>query len=124
MKYNLLLAIFSPLFVFTILSNHYLYVHHEGDILNQKSFNTEDYSILKENSGSGKFLNYNFSNTKIESIQSINAKKPTKTPKPTPPPLIIPPPADPSISNVITFLGVLTVIIIVVGVWINRKKLD
>jgi hypothetical protein len=124
MKYNLLLTFITPLFVFTVISNHYLYLHNKGDINIQESFDTKEYLFLDENIESKEFLNHNYSNTKIDTIQSLNEKKPTKTPKRTPPPLIIPPPADPKILNIITFLGVLLVVIILFGVWINRKKLD
>jgi hypothetical protein len=50
-------------------------------------------------------------------------KQPTRTPRPTPTPLVIPPPADPNSSNLIVLLGILSVLIVLVGVWLNRKRL-
>ena len=50
-------------------------------------------------------------------------KQPTRTPRPTPTPLVIPPPADPNSSNLIVLLGILSVLIVLVGVWLNRKQL-
>jgi len=62
---------------------------------------------------------YSSSNSSI-----IQEKKPKKTPRPTPIPLIIPPPANQTSSNIIVLLGVLSVLIVIFGVLINRSKIE
>jgi len=124
MKFKLLLAIFSPLFVFNTISNNHIDILHEELQFFQKSYYSQSNTIIVEKTKSENHLTQNYSDELEDPIQSVKAKKPTKTPKPTPPPLIIPPPADQKSSNIIIFLGILTVIIITVGVWINRKKLE
>jgi hypothetical protein len=46
---------------------------------------------------------------------------PTKTPKPTPTPIFVPPPSDPEYLRLMIALGFIIVIILVIGIWINRK---
>jgi hypothetical protein len=41
--------------------------------------------------------------------------------RPTPVPLVIPPPADPGQTRLIILGGVIAAIVVVVGVWINRR---
>jgi hypothetical protein len=52
----------------------------------------------------------------------LQAAKPTRTPRPTSTPVPIPPPAEPFSLNLMIFFGVLAVTVVLVGVWINRKK--
>jgi len=47
----------------------------------------------------------------------------TRTLRPTETPLIIPPPASQSRANMMILFGVLSVVIVIVGVWFNRNKL-
>ena len=48
--------------------------------------------------------------------------RPTRTPRPTATPPVIPPSADPAEMNLVVAFGVLSVIIVLVGVWINRRR--
>jgi hypothetical protein len=41
--------------------------------------------------------------------------------RPTPIPLVIPPPADPGQTRLIILGGVIAVVVVIVGVWINRR---
>jgi hypothetical protein len=47
---------------------------------------------------------------------------PTRTPKPTSTPIATPPPADPGTINMMIIFGVIAVIVIIIGVWINRQR--
>ena len=47
---------------------------------------------------------------------------PTRTPKPTSTPIATPPPADPETINMMIIFGVIAVIVIIIGVWINRQR--
>ena len=46
---------------------------------------------------------------------------PTKTPRPTPTPIFVPPPSDPDYLRLMVALGFMIVVILLVGIWINRK---
>jgi hypothetical protein len=46
----------------------------------------------------------------------------TRTPRPTSTPLTIPPPSDPETSRIMVAFGVLAVIVVIVGLWLNRKN--
>jgi hypothetical protein len=59
--------------------------------------------------------------TKVEPKAPPNQGKPTRVPRPTPTPRPIPPPSNPSDANLMIAFGVLVVIVILVGVWINRR---
>lgn len=48
-------------------------------------------------------------------------RRPTRTPGPTSTPLTIPPPADMGVINAMVAFGVLSVIIVIIGVLINRN---
>ena len=63
-------------------------------------------------------------NNTLYQAETPTAKKvkPTRTPKPTITPPAIPPPQDDSQTNLMILFGVLTVIIIIIGVWINRGR--
>jgi hypothetical protein len=50
------------------------------------------------------------------------AAKPTRTPRPTSTPVPIPPPAEPLSLNLMILFGALAVLVVFIGVWINRKK--
>lgn len=65
----------------------------------------------------------------LESIASVEPptdtpepSDPTRTPKPTSTPIATPPPADPGTINMMIIFGVIAVIIIIIGVWINRQR--
>ena len=53
---------------------------------------------------------------------ALYLQKPTRTPRPTSTPVPIPPPQDPGKMNTMIFFGVVAVIVVIVGVWINREK--
>jgi hypothetical protein len=46
---------------------------------------------------------------------------PTKTPRPTSTPVFVPPPSDPDYLRLMIALGGIMVIVLLVGVWINRE---
>jgi cyanophycinase-like exopeptidase len=48
-------------------------------------------------------------------------KPPTRTPRPTGTPVPTPPPSDPGTTNLMVFFGVLSVVVVIVGVWLNRQ---
>ena len=48
---------------------------------------------------------------------------PTKRVKPTSTPIFIPPPSDPATRNIMVFLGLSIVIVIVIGILINRSRI-
>jgi hypothetical protein len=48
--------------------------------------------------------------------------KPTRTPRPTSTPPTIPPPQDPGATRMMVGFGVLIVIVILFGLWLNRKN--
>jgi hypothetical protein len=48
--------------------------------------------------------------------------RPTRTPRPTPTPPTIPPPSDPESASLMIGFGTLVVIVVVAGVWLNRKN--
>ena len=49
---------------------------------------------------------------------------PTKKVKPTSTPIVIPPPSDPITRNMMVMFGVLIVLVIVIGIWINRHRIN
>jgi hypothetical protein len=46
---------------------------------------------------------------------------PTRTPRPTSTPVPIPPAADPNATSLMILFGLITVIVVIVGVWLNRS---
>jgi hypothetical protein len=48
--------------------------------------------------------------------------RPTRTPRPTATPPTIPPPSDPESASLMIGFGTLVVIVVVAGVWLNRKN--
>lgn len=48
---------------------------------------------------------------------------PAKPARPTSTPLKIPPPADPKMTNLLMGFGVLAVVVVIVGVWLNWKRI-
>jgi hypothetical protein len=46
---------------------------------------------------------------------------PTRTPRPTTTPVPIPPAADPNATSLMILFGLIAVIVVVVGVWLNRS---
>jgi len=73
--------------------------------------------------------NYKHQSTTPEPIQTKpnsfgfipQQAQPTKI-RPTPTPLKIPPPADPRMSRLIIGFGIISVVIVIFGIWINRHK--
>ena len=49
---------------------------------------------------------------------------PPKPPRPTSTPLTIPPPADPVRSNWMIILGIAAVLVVFLGVWLNRRRIE
>jgi hypothetical protein len=46
---------------------------------------------------------------------------PTKTPRPTATPVFVPPPSDPDYLRLMIALSVIMVVVLMIGVWINRE---
>jgi hypothetical protein len=55
---------------------------------------------------------------------STQASEKHKTPKPTPTLLLIPPPANENISKSIIGFGILSIVVVLFGLWLNREKLS
>lgn len=49
-------------------------------------------------------------------------RRPTRTPGPTNTPIPIPPPQDPGVTQMMVAFGILVVLVILFGVWLNRKN--
>ena len=47
---------------------------------------------------------------------------PTRTPRPTATPLTVPPPSDPSTTHLIAISGITVVVVIIFGLWLNRRR--
>jgi hypothetical protein len=47
---------------------------------------------------------------------------PTRTPRPTSTPMVIPPSANPSTTTLMILVSLIAVIVVVVGVWLNRPE--
>jgi cyanophycinase len=56
--------------------------------------------------------------------QTTPEKPPTRTPRPTATPPDIPPPADPAKANLMIAFSILAVIVVLIGVWINRQRIN
>jgi hypothetical protein len=54
--------------------------------------------------------------------QTSEPVEPTRTPKPTATPVPTPPPSDPGKIRLMIGFGILAVIVIIFGVWINRQR--
>lgn len=54
--------------------------------------------------------------------EQTKKKKPTNTPKPTSTPIPTPPPSDPSINNLMAIFGILIVVVIIFGIWVNWRR--
>lgn len=48
---------------------------------------------------------------------------PTRTPRPTATPVPTPPPADPGTIEALSVFGVLVAAVIILGIWLNRRKI-
>jgi len=64
------------------------------------------------------------SNTPTPSVAPGKSGPATRTPRPTATPVTVPPPTDPNRVTMMVAFGFLTVIVVLVGVWINRKNID
>jgi hypothetical protein len=56
-----------------------------------------------------------------EPTEAPRTRPPTRTPRPTGTPVPTPPPSDPGTTNLMVFFGVLSVVVVIVGVWLNRQ---
>jgi hypothetical protein len=64
-----------------------------------------------------------FQTNKVSGILLIaNMQAATPTPKPTGTPIPTPPPANPTENNMMIFFVVIAVLVVIVGVWINRQR--
>lgn len=54
--------------------------------------------------------------------QITPSPSPTVRIKPTATPLVIPPPTNPSTRRLMVVFGVLIVVVVIVGIWINRER--
>ena len=60
--------------------------------------------------------------TPIPPTKTTQNKMATPTLRPTPTPLAVPPPTDPNLLTAMIVVGVFSVIIVFIGVWINRRQ--
>ena len=60
--------------------------------------------------------------TQVITTQPQETIEPTRTPKPTATPIPTPPPSDPGGIRLIISFGILAVIVVIFGVWINRQR--
>jgi hypothetical protein len=67
-------------------------------------------------------VNHSYTHHALESSYQTLESSPTKTPRPTHTPVPTPPPSDPGRSNIMVGLSTLIVVIILIGVWLNRRK--
>jgi cyanophycinase len=47
---------------------------------------------------------------------------PTRTPRPTPTPVVVPPASNPGTTHTLAISGVLVVLVIIFGLWLNRRR--
>lgn len=74
---------------------------------------------LIEKGGSPQFA---FQPTAVPQDTITPRGRPTRTPRPTATPPTIPPPSDPESASLMIGFGTLVVIVVVAGVWLNRKN--
>ena len=63
----------------------------------------------------------------IQSQSTINQpkiKNPTRTPRPTTVPPRVPPPTDPKLLNLIILFGLLIIIVVLLALWLNHRRLN
>lgn len=63
----------------------------------------------------------NYAESSFSSLQT-DESSPTSTPRPTATPIPTPPPADPGTTNLMVTLSTIIIVIILVGVWLNRRR--
>jgi len=85
-----------------------------SEISTQKQLSVESISIRK--------LQDSQSNNKSLQIVQNLADKPTRTPKPSPTPPTIPPSQNIGQTNLMILFVILAVIVVLIGVWLNREK--
>lgn len=90
--------------------------------LNRKTF------IAIYNPQSGISLRNNNQETSVVQVEPTLTEvqpeepEPTKTPKPTSTPIPTPPPSDPGTNNLMAIFGILIVVVIIMGIWINWRR--
>jgi hypothetical protein len=62
--------------------------------------------------------------SELPTIESTQISDKHKTPKPSPTPLLIPPPANENINKSIISFGLLSIIVVLFGLWLNREKIS
>ncbi len=53
---------------------------------------------------------------------SGETQDPTRTPRPTPTPMPLPPPSNPNTIQLMVIFGILVVLVVVFGLWLNRNS--
>jgi len=66
---------------------------------------------------------YTSTSTPAPPTETLRPRPPTRTPRPTSTPPAIPPPTDPNLTAAIIVVGLFSVIVVFIGVWINRRHI-
>jgi hypothetical protein len=95
-----------------------------SDVPGKKDTQVESYgNIIQTNDLSEQVFSGETRDNRPESSIFL-AAKPTRTPRPTPTPPYIPPQSDPEYIGLMILLGIFSIGVILLGVWINRKQLN
>ncbi len=62
--------------------------------------------------------------TSIAAVNPPGRIPPTRIPRPTQLPAVVPPPTDPGVLHWMILLAGIAVLVVLLGIWINRRKLD
>jgi hypothetical protein len=54
---------------------------------------------------------------------TVDALEPTRTPRPTPTPIPIPPPSNPNTTQMMVIFGIMVVLVVIFGLWLNRNRM-
>jgi hypothetical protein len=81
----------------------------------------QDFSEARNHSGQPNSVSLQ-TNKAIGILLIANLQAATPTPKPTGTPIPTPPPANPTENNMMIFFVVIAVLVVIVGVWINRQR--
>jgi len=79
-------------------------------------------SLMIRKQGKGSLLPSQQNSSGIDRLLVTDRQAATATPKPTGTPIPTPPPANPAENNMMIFFVAIAVLVIIIGVWINRQR--
>jgi hypothetical protein len=82
-----------------------------------------DSSVIHLNQQNQQFLQAKQTTPEPDSPSNSKLQAATRTPRSTPAPIPTPPPSDPDTTQLIVLFGVLVVLVILLGIWLNRKRI-